>query len=177
MDGETIRLMIVAFGSIAAGLGGAVIAGAYNSRNTLATIEAARTAAETRREADQDVEHDRWLRDRKIEVYSKFLEEVHELRLSLAEVQVGFHQDTNEVVKKARDLSLLHLHVLAPRLVLAAAQDVMKSIRSLMDQLISIKERTAQNTEAYDAEADDFREKVTLLELRISDDLGIDVVA
>lgn len=160
-----------------AGLAGALIAGAFNSENTQATIEAARVAAETAHEADRQVEHDRWLRDRKVDVYSKFLEEAHELRLSVAELQVGYAKDTAELVKKARNLSLLHLRVLAPRLVLDAANDVMKSISTLTTELIAIKQRSAPDMKAYESAADDFREKITLLELRISSDLGIDVIA
>lgn len=101
---------------------------------------------------------------------------MHELRLSLAEVQVGFSKDTGAIVKKARDLSLLHLRVLAPRLVVAAAQDVLGSINTLMAELISIKQRTAPKVEAYEAATEDFRDKITLLELRVSNDLGIDVI-
>lgn len=172
MDQETIRLLVVACGTIAAGLLGATIAGAYNSRNTLATIEAARVAAE----ADRAAEHDRWLRDRKVDIYSKFLEEVHELRLSVAEVKVGYSKDTGKLVQQARNLSLLHLRVLAPRLVFDAAQDVMQSISDLTTELIAVKERSAPDLRTYEAAADDFREKVTLLELTISRDLGNDVI-
>lgn len=174
MDGETIRLIVVACGAITAGLGGALIAGAFNSQNTAATIAAAREAAEAQREADREMERDRWLRDRKVEVYSKFLDEVHELGLSVAEVQVGFSKDTGVLIKKARDLSLLNLRVLAPRLVVDAAQDVIKSIKVMMTELISIKDRSAPNTDGFRAAAEDFNKKVTLLELRISRDLGID---
>lgn len=46
-----------------------------------------------------------------------------------------------------------------------------------MNELLSIKQRTAPNMEAYYAAAERFQEDITLLELRISDDLGIDVIA
>lgn len=173
MDGETIRLIVVACGAITAGLGGALIAGAFNSQNAAATIAAAREAAAAQREADREMEHDRWLRDRKVEVYSRFLEEVHELQLSIAEIQVGFSKDTAAVVKKARGLSSLNLRVLAPRLVVEAAQDVIESIRVMMTSLISIKDGSAPNKDGYYAATEDFQEMVTLLELRISEDLGI----
>lgn len=71
-------------------------------------------AAEMERRADRDVEHDRWLRDRKVDVYTKFLEEVHDLELSSAEIRVAFRNDTGAVVEKTRKLSLLHMRVLAP---------------------------------------------------------------
>lgn len=176
MDGETIRLIVVALGAIIAGITGHVVAGAFNSQNTLATIEAARLAAEAKHAADRDIEHDRWLRDRKVEVYSKFLEELHELRLSIAEVQVGYIRDTDGLVKKARDLSLLQMRVLAPRLVYEAAQDASGSVRNLLDELMAIKARKAESTKSYDAAVEDFQEKVVLLELRVSNDLGIDVI-
>lgn len=176
MDGETIRLIVVACGAIVAGISGALIAGAFSSENTQTTIAAARDAAQAQLDAERDLEHDRWLRDRKVEVYSKFLEEVHELELSIAEVEVGFSKDTAALVQKARDLSLLNLRVLAPRLVVEAAQDVIKTIRAMMTEMISIKDRSAPNKEGYYAARNDFQDKVTLLELRISKDLGIDVI-
>ncbi|OAE01878.1 hypothetical protein [Arthrobacter sp. OY3WO11] len=176
MDGETARLIVVALGAIIAGIAGQLIAGAFNSRNTIANIEAARVAAETQREADRDVEHDRWLRDRKVEVYSKFLEEVHELELSIAEAKVGYAGDGPGLSKKARNLSLLNLRVLAPRLVVEAAQEVVQSLRNLIVELISVKDRSAPDEAAFHAATEDFRDKVTLLELRISKDLGIEVM-
>ncbi|WP_026536950.1 hypothetical protein [Arthrobacter sp. 9MFCol3.1] len=177
MDGETIRLIVVACGAIVAGLLGALIAGAFNSRNTLATIEAARVAAEAQRDADREVEHERWLRDRRVEVYSKFLEEAHDLGLHVAWLGMGYSNDTSELAKKARNLSLLNLRVLAPTVVLDAAQDVMRSTTALTTELLAIKERTASSTEAYDAATKRFNEYLALLEVRISNDLGIDVVA
>jgi hypothetical protein len=72
MEGETIRLVVEACGAIIAGLAGALIAGAFNSENTQATIAAAREASDAQREHDRNLEHDRWLRNRRVEIYSNF---------------------------------------------------------------------------------------------------------
>lgn len=40
MDQETIRLLVTAVGAVTAGLGGALIAGGFNHKNTVDTITA-----------------------------------------------------------------------------------------------------------------------------------------
>jgi hypothetical protein len=177
MDGETIRLIVVALGAIAAALLAQIVAGAFNSRNTIATIEAARLAAEARREADRDVEHDRWLRDRKIEVYSKFLEEVHDLELFMADVAVGTSKDAEGLLKKTRNLPLLQMRVLAPKRVQQAAEDVTMSMTATVIELIGIKTRSSDDEEAYKNARKDFEKKLELLEQWISEDLGIEGTA
>lgn len=174
MDGETIRLIVVACGAIIAGLGGALIAGAFNSRNTLATIEASREAAETQREADREVEHDRWLRDRKVEAYTKYLADVHELELTIAEIRVGLKKDTAAVMEKARALSLLSLRVLAPRLVNEAAGDVVTAIKNIINVMPETLASGQGAYQPYEDAVKEFNSSVTLLELRIAEDLRIE---
>lgn len=96
MDGETIRLIVVACGATAAGLGGALIAGAFNSQNTLSTIEAAKAQWDRDRSAqheqwnrDRAAEHEKWLRDRKVQSYAKFLHQVQDMNNMLHDV----HED------------------------------------------------------------------------------------
>lgn len=166
--------MVVACGAIAAGLGGAIIAGAFNSRNTLATIEAARETAEAQRKHDRELEHAQWLRDRKVDVYSKFLEEVHHLEFAMLNLYLGSRKDLNETLQRAGVLSVLHFRVLAPQPVWLAALRVALSISTLTDALVAVKQRRAPDTEAFEEAAKAVHENITHLEQVCSTDLEIE---
>jgi hypothetical protein len=174
MDGETIRLIVVACGAIAAGLGGALIAGAFNSRNTLATIQAAKEEAEAQREHERKLGHAQWLRDRKVDVYSKFLEEVHDLELAAVNLYLGSRKDMNETLQRAGVLSVLHFRVLAPKPVWLAALRVALSISTLTEALVAVKQRSAPETEAFDKASKAVREHIMHLEQVCSTDLEIE---
>lgn len=174
MDGETTRLFVTALLAVVAGLGGALIAGAFNSENTRTAIYAARQSAQEQREAERQSEHDRWLRDRKVDAYTKYLADVHELELIIAEIRVGLKKDTGQVLEKARALSLLSLRVLAPRLVNEAAGEVVTSIKNIIKVMPETLASGHSEYQPYETAVDDFNSNVTLLELRIAKDLGID---
>lgn len=178
MDGETIRLMVVACGAIIAGLAGALIAGAFNSENTQATIAAAREAAETQREADRDMEHDRWLRDRKVELYTDYVDLAHNIRDSLGEVKVGAKTDVKPIFEMVRQLARLahSVRVLCPRLLNQSAMEVSTSLHTITAVLGDILESKPEAKEKYRKALAELHESIGLMELRITDDLGIDVI-
>jgi hypothetical protein len=176
MDGETTRLIVVALGAITAGFGGASIAGAYNSRNTLATIEAARVAAETQRDADREMEHDRWLRDRKVQLYTEYVELAHNIRDSLGEVKVGAVTDVKHILEAIRRLAQLahSVRVLCPRLLNESAMEVTRSLHTITSILGDLLESKPDAKDKYRQALDTFQEHMGLMEMRITNDLGID---
>ncbi|MDQ0672959.1 hypothetical protein QFZ36_000520 [Pseudarthrobacter siccitolerans] len=174
MDGETIRLIVVACGAITAGLGGALIAGAFNSQNTAATIAAAREEAEAQREHERRLEHAQWLRDRKVDVYSKFLEEAHDLHLAMVNLYLGSRKDLDETLARASVVSVMQFRVLSPGPVWLAALRVALSISTLKDALVSIKQRTAPDTAFYDKASKELLEHIMHLEKLCSTDLEIE---
>lgn len=179
MDGETIRLIVVALGAITAGLLGALIAGAFNSRNTLATIEAARMAAESQREADRESEHSRWLRDRKVELYTDLVGAVYTVRNALGEIKVGVRKEAFSIIDMTKVVYGLSytVRVLSPGLVNQAVRDVIATLQDTTAAMHQVLEEKPGGEAAYNKAAEDFRDAVTLMELRMTADLGIDWAA
>jgi hypothetical protein len=179
MDGETIRLIVVACGTIVAGLAGALIAGAFNSRNTLATIEAARLAAQEQRDADIEAEHPRWLRDRKVELYTELVGAAYTVRNALGEIKVGVRKEALSLIDMTKVVFGLSytVRVLSPGLVNQAVRDVMAALQDTTAAMHLVLEEKPEGQEAYDSAVGDFRDAVTLMELRMTADLGIDWAA
>lgn len=179
MDGETIRLIVVALGAVIAALLAQIVAGAFNSQNTLATIEAARVAVEAQREADRDMEHGRWLRDRKVELYTGYVDLAHNIRDSLGEVKVGAKTDVKPIFEMVRQLAQLahSVRVLCPRLLNQSAMEVTTSLRAITAVLGDTLESKPEAQEKYSQALAEFHESMGLMELRITDDLGIDWAA
>ncbi|MET3812437.1 hypothetical protein [Arthrobacter sp. UYEF3] len=173
MDGETIRLMVVACGAVLAGLLGALIAGAFNSQNTQATIEAARVAAETQREADREVEHDRWLRDRRLEAYVDFVNEVRDLDTYIHDLATGLSNDHAGLVQSAKQLNGLQVRLLAPADVSGAASEVMAGIQGLIRALTAKEMAGAIDDPSFNAASELLIEKIAKLERLASQDLGV----
>lgn len=174
MDGETIRLIVVACGTLSAGVGGALIAGAFNSRNTLATIEGARVAAAAKREHEQELEQAQWLRERKVEVYSDHLAKLHELELAIAETKMGYRPSgAPPITELARNLSsTLSIRLFAPDQVQVALSELTKIVVSIMKvmQVSDVPERDALFEQATGL----FNQKTGELERLIRQDLGVD---
>ncbi|WP_284984456.1 hypothetical protein [Arthrobacter sp. efr-133-TYG-118] len=174
MDGETIRLIVVACGAIAAGLCGALIAGAFNSQNTLATIEGARVAAEAQREHEQELEQAQWLRERKVEVYTDHLAKLHELELAIAETKMDYRPSgAPPIATLSRNLSsTLSIRLFAPDQVQVALAELTKVVVSIMNvmQVSDAPERDA----LYEQATGLFNQKAGELERLIRQDLGVE---
>ncbi|MCP9000354.1 hypothetical protein NFC73_11535 [Pseudarthrobacter sp. RMG13] len=174
MDGETIRLIVVALGAIIAGLSGSLIAGAYNSQNTLATIEAARLAAETELEAGREMEHDRWLRDRKIDAYTALINQFRELDQMVREHHSGIYlKGTFDIVQASRNINTLEVRLLAPVNVSAAVADVILAMQERFDIFIEDAQKEAPDSSAFDTATEKLVQKMDRLERLISEDLGV----
>lgn len=174
MDQETIRLLVTAVGAVIAGLGGALIAGAFNRKNTVDTIAAAKMTADAQREHERKLEHSQWLRDRKVDVYSRFLEEVHDLHIAMANLYLSSRKDLNEILHRVGNLSVLHFRVLAPKPVWLAARRVALSLTTLSEALTAIKQRSAADTALFDKTYNEIHEQITSLEALCSADLEIE---
>lgn len=176
MDQETIRLIVVALGAVIAGIMGQLIAGAFNSQNTQASLEAAREAARAQWAKDQELEHARWLRDKKIEAYSAFVRKIHAMALNMAEVYHRMNGDPSAALQQTKDLQVETLRMLAPRIVTLAVQDTIQAYMKLSEVAVATIRTRVQDEEAYRSAQDAFTEGVILLELRMSTDLGIEVL-
>ena len=177
MDGETIRLIVVALGAIIAGLSGSLIAGAFNSQNTQATIEAARQAAQEQREADAETEQTRWLRDRLVQSYAKFLRQVQDLNNTLHDVhEEDDAADPSRLPESMATLAGDELMLIAPKPVKAAVGEVMMAVRQLafLNATVSdAKERKSQ----FEAASDDLASKYQKLARLMREDLGTDEIS
>lgn len=174
MDGETIRLIVVACGAVLAGLSGALIAGAYNSRNTLATIEAARVAAETQREADREVEHDRWLRDRKVVVYANLLAQLQAMDLEIQTLHLRPNQiDMNKLTNMSKELGNDELMLLAPTEIRAAIGPAWRELRGMI-ALLQTAQPSDEQKDQFEALADDFLTHFKALQVLLRADLGVE---
>ncbi|TPV48575.1 hypothetical protein FJ661_18075 [Pseudarthrobacter phenanthrenivorans] len=134
---------------------------------------AAKATAEAQREHERKLEHAQWLRDRKVDVYSKFLEEAHDLHLAVVNLYLSSRKDLNEILQRAGVFSVLDFRVLAPRYVEHAALRVALSMNTLMDALVAIKERRAPDTQAFDKASKEVLENILNLEELCSADLEI----
>jgi hypothetical protein len=175
MDGETIRLIVVACGAIAAGLGGALIAGAFNSRNTVATIEAARVAAHEQREADSEAAQIRWLRDRKVVAYATFLAQVKEMDLLYSDMRTSPASDISRLPEIAADLTKDELMLIAPERIRNAIGVVFSGIGAMgapFRDMAAGDERSA----ALEAAVGDFTIKYQNLASLMRQDLGVEEV-
>ncbi|BCW78312.1 hypothetical protein [Arthrobacter sp. NicSoilC5] len=132
MDQETIRLIGTLMGAVIAGLGGALIAGGYNRKNTQATIEASkdqwnrdRSAQHEQWQRDRASEHEKWLRDRKVDAYVNFLLQLRVLVGSAHDIKVGNLKDEIDSVVQERSnaLETLHMELFAPEHVQKCALD------------------------------------------------------
>ncbi|MDN4611460.1 hypothetical protein [Arthrobacter burdickii] len=179
MDGETIRLIVVACGAIIAGLGGALIAGAFNSGNTQATIEAARAAAAEQREADRELEHAQWLRDRKIDVYMAYIRKLHSVEIAIAAMKDGIENpgiaSITAAVKELFDMSLT-MRILAPDNVANTAREVTQILRKIVVAAPDALQLAPEPYEPYETAVVNFRETMVLLELQVAADLGVRAV-
>ncbi|MEV7572631.1 hypothetical protein AB0P28_05950 [Pseudarthrobacter sp. NPDC089323] len=172
MDQETIRLIVVALGAVIASLSAQLIAGAFSSQNTAATIAATREAAEAQREADRDTEHDRWLRDRKVVAYANFMSQLKEIDLLI--------QDTHKFPEMANDEKLSELlakltsdelMLLIPKKVESGIMDIIFAVRAMIAVTLQHpagEERLA----AYEAAAQNFATQYNALRTCIRKDLG-----
>lgn len=115
-------------------------------------------------------------RARKVELYTDFVVGAHEIKTALAEVGLGMRADTEMIREKTRTLYRLShtLRVLSPGLVYKAAQDVISALGETTKSLVLVLEKSSEGQKAYDGAVEDFQDKVTLLELRFTDDLGIE---
>lgn len=169
VDQETIRLIVVACGAVTAGLAGALIAGAFNSQNTLATIQAARDVAEAQQEADRDLEQSRWLRDRKVEVYAECLEKARELDLAISAVAAGIESDTARVATLSRSLSAGHLHLYASDEVKEAVSGVRQAFPPALQGLMaSLK---GEGKEQFEAASQELIRAIQDCEVTVREDL------
>lgn len=172
MDGETIRLIVVALGAIAAALSAQIIAGAYNSRNTIATIEAARLAAEAQREADRDVEHGRWLRDRKLVAYTTLMSQMQEIDLLIQDThKFPETADTSRITELASKLASDELMLLVPKKVKSAITSLFPSVRAMIAATADFPEGD-ERVAAYEKAADEFAARYVKLTALIREDLG-----
>lgn len=176
MDQETIRLIVVGLSAIAGGIIGQLIAGAFNSQNTLVTIEAAREAAGAQWEKDQELEHARWLRDKKVDAYSTFIRKIHAMALEMAEVYYRMDGDPAVSLQQTKDLQVEALRMLSPRPVTLAVEDTLRAHMQLSAVAADAVRNRKQDEEAYRTAQDAFNESVILLERRMSADLGIEVL-
>jgi hypothetical protein len=167
MDGETIRLVATAAGAVIAGLGGAWMAGRYNSKNTRATIEAARVQAEL----DRDQEHTRWLRDRKVRCYADFLGQARDVGLALATL----HKEDASKTRQLKEIAVIsdELLIIAPRHIYDQAMKVMTSVSAIVHASMPNPDRTARDA-AYDAAHRGFVGEYMGLERLIRKDLGVE---
>ncbi len=125
------------------------------------------------------MEHERWLRDRKVELYTEYVELAHNVRDSLGEVKVGVQTDVKPIFEMIRRLAKLahSVRVLCPRLLNQSAMEVTKSLHAITAVLGDILEAKPEAQKKYSEALDDFQEHMALMELRITQDLGIDWAA
>lgn len=163
MDGETTRLVATAAGAVIAGLGGALIAGWFNRKNTKATI----AAATVQWDRDQDLEHRRWLRDRKVVAYSAFLARMREIDVLLHEVHLNVADNPGRLSDLADVLVGDDLLLIAPPGVSEGVVELAKGLHRVVNVARS---DPAEGT--FLLAADDFADKFTELERQIRADLG-----
>jgi hypothetical protein len=172
MDGETIRLIVVACGAIAAGLAGALIAGAFSSQNTQATISAAREAAEAQRANEREMEQARWVRDKKLEVYTQLLDRTHEVSDALFRVHWGRGSVPN-VIELVEGLKLHSLALVAPLEIV----DCYRKVHAAIQTMMVVVTRDDKDDEAYTSARGKFDREATNLAVLMADDVGIEVSA
>ncbi|WP_427117020.1 hypothetical protein [Pseudarthrobacter scleromae] len=171
MDGETIRLIVVALGGIVAGVSGSVITGAFSSQNTESTIAAARHAAETQREADRDMEHERWLRDRKVQCYTNFLSHLRELERIVSDFHERKRLDTKRITEMTQTLANDELMLIAPRHIYNFAGRVVADAVAIV-RTATEAHSNAEQSPAYRGAVDDFIARYSAFERLIRADLG-----
>ena len=171
MDGETIRLIVVALGGIVAGVSGSVITGAFSSQNTESTIAAARHAAETQREAYRDMEHERWLRDRKVQCYTNFLSHLRALDMLVSDFHDRKQLDVERVTAMTHTLANDELMLIAPRHIYNFAGLVLADAVAIV-RAATAAHIDAEQSSAYRGAVDDFIAKYSALERLIRQDLG-----
>lgn len=167
MDGETIRLVATAAGAVTAGFGGAWLAGRYNSKNTRATIEAARVQAELNRQQ----EHTQWLRNRKVKCYADLLANMRQIEQAYGALD---DEDAGKIAKLEKiEAVSQEIFIIAPRHIYDATIEVVKSFSLISRASRPNPDRRARHAE-YDAARKTLSTKYTLLERLIRQDLGVE---
>lgn len=173
MDGETIRTITTAGAAVLAGFGGAGIAGWFNRRNTKDSIAAAQATATAQWEQARSSEHNQWLRDRKIDVYTDYLSQVHALELAIAEYQKGYRKpDATPIPDLSRNLSNLSLRLIAPLSVQDAINEVVQTVATIMRAMTI--EDAGERERLHQAAVDVFNGKSSRAVELIRMDLGTD---
>jgi hypothetical protein len=169
MDGETVRLVATAAGAVIAGLGGAGIAGWFNSKNTKATIEAAKVQAGLVREQ----EHAQWLRDRKVRCYADFLAHMREIDTFVSNFHGNKPSDVEPVLTVIRTLGADELMLVAPRHIYTCAVTVMANATAVVRTAIEAH-LDSERANIYSSAVSEFISKYGTLERLIRQDLGVE---
>lgn len=172
MDQETIRLLVTGLLTASAGIGGAVIAGFFNRRNTHAVIRAGADAAEATRRHEKSLEHTQWLRDRKLAAYTTLMAQMQELDLLIQDThKFPGASDTSRIPELASKLGSDELMLLVPKKVDAGITSLFLGVRAMIaatETFPAGEEREA----AYEKAADEFATRFVKLRSLIREDLG-----
>ncbi|MET3349008.1 UNVERIFIED_ORG: hypothetical protein ABID57_000677 [Arthrobacter sp. UYEF1] len=149
MDQETLRLLVSGLLTAGAGIGGVLIAGRFNRKNTKDTI----TAAEEQRNRDHATEHEQWLRDRKVEAYANFLAHTSAIADFIASGQQRKGIDADQLSALVEASHRNRITLLAPRHISEASNDLNKALTAAARAARShpTPENTALYQEAEDA--------------------------
>lgn len=169
MDGETIRLLATAAGVVLAGLGGALIAGWFNAINTRASIRAA--ALESSRQ--RDLEQAQWLRGRKVDVYTAFLDEARKLEIALVDANSAVVVEQKTIIALYKSLPIVPVQLVAPDQVNGRVTDLMECVDLAIGALVKKLQTSMKKSDTYDAAINKVKTSLGLVKRDMAEDLGI----
>lgn len=166
-----------------AGLAGALIAGAFNSQNTQATIDASKELWDRDRSAqheqwnrDRAAEHEKWLRDRRVQSYANFLHQVQDLNNMLHDVHEDDDAaDASRLPETMAELAGDELMLISPEQIKTVVGEVMMAVRRLAFLNATVHEAKERKPQ-FEAASLDLDSKYQKLAGLMRKDLGADEI-
>lgn len=124
-------------------------------------------------EADQNTEHDRWLRDRKFAAYANFIGQVQELNVLIVDLHTDPDSDVSrlpELAKKSFNDELLLLVPAHIKRTISPVWHGVSRMTALYQEMPAGEERIA----AFDKATDQFNADFQKLSKLLRDDLGVE---